>query len=593
MKGEKGNKGIREQVADRSIATVHAEENWLYSPRVAEGDHWFWVSLPAPRAQTFDIDLTAVAPGSGRLRVDIWASTEAPASPDHHLRIAVNGELVADERWDGQGRHTIEAGMPANLLIEGTNSVTLEAPGDTSVAADITFVDWIEIRYPRLLVAEEGRLAFEGSGGPQQLAGFSGPVTVFDVTDPREVTRAAHIREQETPSGTAVTLQGKQGHRYVAVGPTGYQRPLRILPAVTSPDLRASANGADYVAIGPADLLEPLQPLLDWRAGRGLEVMAIPVEAVYDQFNHGLPEPEAIRTFLKYTAQSWQPPPQYTLLVGDATYDPRGYVTPADANRLPTFLVPTVFGGETASDVAFAQLDDDPWPDIAVGRMPARNPEQVRTLVGKTLAYEQELPDGPWRQRVLAVADGQSPSFRADAQAFLDRFPMDYQTVLLNPEAGAADASQAVSQHLAEGNVLVAYFGHGSVTQWGKDRLFTTADSAALTNDDPLPVMLNFTCLTGLFTHPEVESLTETLLWQPKGGAVAVLAPTSLTLPTDQSFLSQGLVDAWLEDPSATLGQIVLRAQRRVPADTPGVRDVMQTFLLFGDPALHIASAPP
>ena len=72
---------------------------------------------------------------------------------------------------------------------------------------------------------------------------------------------------------------------------------------------------------------------------------------------------------------------------------------------------------------------------------------------------------------------------------------------------------------------------------------------------------------------------------------VAVLAPTSLTLATDQSFLSSALVKAILADPKATLGQTFLRAQRQVPADEPGTRDVMKTFLLFGDPALRLVSA--
>jgi hypothetical protein len=578
-------------LVDRSIATVRAEENQLYLPQMGKGDHWFWVKLSAPQTQTFDVGLTAVAPGQGRLRVEVWASTQGAVAPDHHLRISVNGQPVADETWDGQGHHTIEADLPARLLKEGANVVSIEAPGDTGVPADIVFVDWIEVRYPRFLVAEADRLAFESRGGRLRLTGFGRPAALFDITDPQNVARLTGVQVDQPQDPTVVTFEGEPGRRYLAVGPTGFQRPVRIAPAVTSPGLRMAGVGADYVAIGPPDLLEPLQPLLKWRESQGLKVMAVPIEAIYDQFNHGLPEPEAIRAFLKYAAQSWQPAPQYLLLVGDTTYDPRGYVTPPAANRVPSFLIPTVFGGETASDTVLVQLNADPWPDMAVGRMPARDPGQVHSLVEKVLAYEQRLSDGPWRRRVLAVADGQAPAFYADAKVFLERFPATYETVLLAPEAGAADASRQVKRRLDAGNLLVAYFGHGSVTQWGKDRLFTVDDGAALTNGDHLPVVLNMTCLTGLFTHPGVDSLAETLLWQPAGGAIAVLAPTSLTLAADQSFLSQALMEAFLEDPTATLGQILLHAWRRVPADNPSTRDVMQTFLLFGDPAMRLADS--
>ena len=78
---------------------------------------------------------------------------------------------------------------------------------------------------------------------------------------------------------------------------------------------------------------------------------------------------------------------------------------------------------------------------------------------------------------------------------------------------------------LNDGSALVGYFGHGSVTQWGKDNMFTVKDVETLQNGGKLPVVINMTCLAGLFTHPAVQSLAETLLWKPDGGAVAVLAP--------------------------------------------------------------------
>ena len=96
------------------------------------------------------------------------------------------------------------------------------------------------------------------------------------------------------------------------------------------------------------------------------------------------------------------------------------------------------------------------------------------------------------------------------------------------------------------------------------------------------------TCLTGLFTHPKAESLAETLLWDASGGAVAVLAPTSLTLPGDQSLLSHALVKAFLQNPSTPIGELLYQARRQVPTDTQGALDVMETFLLFGDPALRL-----
>ncbi|HEY1016540.1 MAG TPA: C25 family cysteine peptidase, partial [Herpetosiphonaceae bacterium] len=295
-----------------------------------------------------------------------------------------------------------------------------------------------------------------------------------------------------------------------------------------------------------------------------------------------------------HASQSWQPAPSYVLLAGDATSDPRGYLGPPPPG-VPTFMVDTAFGGQTGSDVLFAQLDDDQLPDLALGRLPAREPGQIAAAVAKILAYEQAAA-GPWQRSVLAVADGQEPDFKAAADHFLAGFAPPYAAEALSYPPGDPGAPGAVAGRIGEGRLLVAYFGHGSVTQWGKDRLLSSADVPALAAGDRLPIIINMTCLTGLFIHPRQESLAETLLWQPGGGAVALLAPTSLTLPTDQRALSDGLVDAFAGQRIPTLGKALLHAQRRMAAaaaPVDGADDVLQTFLLFGDPALPIAYAAP
>jgi hypothetical protein len=100
--------------------------------------------------------------------------------------------------------------------------------------------------------------------------------------------------------------------------------------------------------------------------------------------------------------------------------------------------------------------------------------------------------------------------------------------------------------------------------------------------------MVHMTCLTGFFTHPEVNSLTEELLFDPDGGALTILAPTSLTLPIGQSGFSQSLGFALSNEKFSRLGDAYLYAQRQVNLDGIGAQDVLFTFLLFGDPAQGI-----
>ena len=564
-------------------AIAQLEENLVYMPQSEGDDHWYWAGIAAPQVYTIDTELNSMAEGSGEIHLSVWGSTESLEDPDHHLRIAINSEIVTDHFWDGTGTEIMTATIRAGLLRDGINQISLEAPGDTKSIADIIHLNHVDIHYPRYPVAENDRLFFGDTDSHIKLSGFSGPVQVFDITQPEQVVRVAAKLNQDEG------FDGDKTRQYLAVGPNGVLRAKRIKNVTNVSNLRASDLSADYLVIGPTDLLTPIQPLLNLRKEQGLSPVAIDIEAIYNQFNYGLSEPVAIQRFVQYAVDNWQISPKYLLLLGDSSYDPKGYVSLPEANRIPTYLINTEYGGETAGDINFVQVNEDSWPDLAVGHIPARSSAQVEILVNKILEYEKNLPGAGEQLSVLAIADGQDASFKADAEAFVSHFsPPNYSGAFYAPLPNDIDAHETVLNKLGENNWLIAYFGHGSINMWGKERLFTSEDVYHLKNQEKLAVILNFTCLTGLYTHPKVDSLAETLLWHPEGGAVAVLAPSSLTLPTDQTLLSDSLARLLSESPETRLGDIHLLARRQVPIDTQGMRDVLNTFLLYGDPALRM-----
>ena len=566
------------------LRSVHLEENRSYQPQADGEDHWFWMPLVAPNSIDFEISLDAIADGPASIRLSVWASSEAEQSPDHHLLIKVNGEPVADELWDGKGIHVIEGEFTTDILKEGANVISIEAPGDTQAVVDIFQINGIDLDYSRLPQAIKGQLDFVYPGTPLVLDGFTGPIGLYDITDPYQVLQVGNDRKETDP------FTGDPGRRYLAVDPNGILLPKRIEAGVTIPDLRSPNAGADYLVVGPDDLIEVMQPLIDYRQSQGYQVAVIPVATIYDQFGYGAPEPEAINAFLQYAEGSWQPAPRYLVLVGDASYDPQNYLGIPQANRMPAYLIRTEYGGETSSDIGFGQLNDDPWPDIATGIIPARTPSQVADYVAKVLKYEKNLPSANDRMGLLAVADGQEVVFKSDAQRFLDLFSGErFQADLFAPAAGSSDAEQQIVELFKQGYSVISYFGHGSIDMWGKDQLFSAQGVTALSGLKRYPVLLNFTCLTGLYTHPKVDSLAETFLWQLDGGAIAVLAPSSLTLPYDQSYLSRSLAQLIVDNPTATIGELHLKARRQTQVDNTGGLDVMRTFMLFGDPALRLA----
>lgn len=575
---------------------INLEQDMVYTPLVEIGDHWFWQALPGPSEYKVTIDLPGAVSGLGLIRVHLWAGTASEVSPDHHFRLLLNQQVIADERWDGKGWWTIKTALAEGLLNAGDNALTLLVPGDTGAPAETLYLNSIEIGYTRSLsvglLLPGDQATFILPGGPVQVDGLTFPVDIYDIT---KVQNPILVGSYSTGP---VDFSAKTFHTYLIQGPDAYLSPVNIIQPTSGPDLADLAHGADYLVIGPADLLEAAQPLLDWRKQQGLSVLSVNSEWLADAFGSGLLEPESIRRFMQYAISHWQTPPRYLLLVGSATYDPRNYLAAEKQNRLPTFFVQTIYGGETASDLGYIILDGEYWDSsqsykartdlsIALGRLPAQNVQQVQNLVNKIIAYERSKPDD-WQQRILAIADTQEAGFADDGQNFLDNFKSIYQTQLFVPTPGEVNIHEQIVDQINSGYRWIAYFGHGSLRMMGKDRLLSMEDVAVLRNNPAYPVMFHFTCLTGLFSYPKSESIAEALLWKANAGAVAVLAPTSLTLPTDQSYLSQGLARALIENPGLRLGDVLNLAREQLPLDDPGALDVLNTFLLLGDPALRL-----
>jgi hypothetical protein len=376
----------------------------------------------------------------------------------------------------------------------------------------------------------------------------------------------------------------------VIVGHAGLRAPTSTTAVGKSAALRSADIQADYIVITHESFLEAVQPLVKWRNDQGLAVQVVAISEVYDEFSHGLEDPAAIRELLRYAHENWaEPVPQYVLLVGDASYDYRDDLHGPNKNLVPTSLVDTDLSGQTVSDNWFACLDDeDVIPDMAVGRLPVNNPGEAQAVVEKILAYEQNAPPGDWRRDVVLVADGKEVSFAIQSDLLVERsIPSGYEVSKVYA-ASSEDPHSALAEELAQGSLVVNYIGHGSIDLWSEDKLLSSEQINTLGNDRRQPMMILMSCLLGFFGHPQLDAMGEELLLAEDGGAVAVFAPSSLTLSSDQEPLNQALLAALLEEDAPPVGLAILQAKRSVGAETQGRRDVIETFTLLGDPALWL-----
>ena len=494
---------------------------------------------------------------------------------NHQVAISVDGQPVGTCAFAGQASQTCVI-APVSVA-EGVNDVLLVGQGDSP---DESLVASVEIDYPHLFVADGNALSLTAPPAtPIAIAGFASPdVRVMDVTDPTSPIElvTSVVAAGSTYTVTVNTPGETSWPALYAFTPAAALSPSSV--AASRPSSWTEPHAGEMVILSNALFIDALAPLVAARRQQGWSVQLVDLQDVYDEFGAGDKTPFAVQDFLQAIEGSWTPAPRFVLLVGDASFDPRNFLGQGDFDFAPTKLIDTQ-QMETASDGWFVDWNADGVEDIPIGRISVRTAAEAATVVQKIVSYggSANLAQGGL---FVADADETGLSFEEDSQASAASVAGLMPTsnfFLSQPTSTEA----TLLPLLDAGPFLVNYMGHGSVEVW--DDLFSDTDAAALTNA-PLSIYVSMNCLNGFFHDVYTESLAETLMKAPQGGAVAAWASSTLT-----SFDQQGVLDqAFVERLTRTsLGEAAIAAKRAI-TDV----DAQRTWILFGDPTLFGVPTP-
>jgi PKD repeat protein len=358
------------------------------------------------------------------------------------------------------------------------------------------------------------------------------------------------------------------------------------LPKPQFDGVHAADNGATYVIITHPDFYDAVQALKTYRESQGETVSIAKTDDIYDAYNSGVQSAEAIRAFLEHAYATWSPRPVYVLLVGDASSDPS--LLP---DLLPTYYVDTLPFGQAPTDAWYAKIHgSDDYPDVIIGRVPARSPGEVTTAINKVLIYEQSPPPGEWLQRAVLVADDGDPAFQGDMEMVADLLPED----IVPTKMYAYDPNTSVQDQIGAGALLVAYSGHGNTTIWGSwsegGRIYQQSYIADLWNGNKLPFMTVGNCYNGRFSDAtQARNLAEEFLLVEDRGGIAAWAPSGLSFPTIDTLMFQVLYETLFVDDDLILGSATTTARIRVHLEDPSLPLAhIEIFAYFGDPALRL-----
>jgi hypothetical protein len=562
------------------------EENRYYQAAlVAAEDLWLWDLLFAPVTKSYPFglpDLVRVAEPS-KLELRLQGASDFPSSPDHHLRVWVNGTPLAESFFEGKQPLMVTAEIPPGVLKGGENELSIENVGDTGAAYSMVMVDRFRLRYPRALAAEAGGLRGTFSeSGVAEVGGLGEGASLLDISEnpPRWLWGV-----MSTAGGLRFAVEA--GRSYLAVSPPAVLKPRVEKPL--SSRLKEEQNRADYLVIAPRALLDAAAPLLDLRRSQGLSSRAVSMEEVYSEFGFGETRPEAVREFLSYAYHHWRrPSPRYVLLLGDASYDFKDYLGTGMVNQVPPLMVKTSYLW-TASDPAYGSVNgEDLLPDLAIGRLPAASLSEARVMVEKILAYEAGAASS--EGAVVLVADNadRAGDFEADADELASGLlaSREPRRIYLG-RLGVERTREAIVDAFDQGASLMSYLGHGGIHLWAQENIFDTQRVGSLAPRPRQPLVLTLNCLNGYFHFPYFNSLGEELVKAEGKGAIAAFSPSGLSLNEPAHRFHTALVAELVGGRHARLGDAVLASQA-VYAQSGALPELLRIYHLLGDPALRI-----
>jgi hypothetical protein len=477
------------------------------------------------------------------------------------------------------------------------------------ITQDIVLVNWFELHYSKTYIAEENHLVFDGNqtgNWEYRVDGFSqNHIDVFDITSPLAPKRIQRVLVQPGSSGYQARFQQQAGGRYLAINSSRRLLPLRIFQD-TSSELKATVNAADYLIISHADFISAVQPLASWRAVQGLRVKVVDVQDIYDEFNGGVFNPQAIQDFLAFAYASWSPPaPTYVLLVGDGNYDYKNNQGWGEPEYIPPYLDDVdPWIGETATDNRYVSISgSDLLPDMFIGRFPVKTSSEAKAMVDKTLAYEQQQSTDEWNLQFTFVADDRDSAgdFAALSDALAaQQVPPAYSVEKIYYKVthpSVSEAKTALIQAMNQGRLLVHFYGHASVQYWAAEKIFSVTDLPSLNPSTRLPFIISMTCQEGYFIWPkppnnDYSSLAESVVRLAGGGAIASFSPTGLSISSGHDFLDRGLFQAIFVDRQKRAGVATTQAKIYLAAHASTQQYLVETYLLFGDPALQLQTPP-
>lgn len=593
MKGAVSGKRMENRVAHGSTSTVLTRsysQTFVKKERIQfvedifneDAENYFGRGVGSnPNAPAMPFNLTGV--DFTRPAATMQLRFQGYSGGDHVIEVILNDQVLAPANGANRESFTADYSIPTSFLREGANSIKFRAAGP---AGDFVFFDTMSISFDRAFLAEQNRADFFTQNyRVAKLDGFTSPnVRVYDLTRDAHPVLMTNLVFQQNGSTFGTNMPAARGRSFFAVEDSAILAAESVTP--NNPELLSvPTNAANMVIVSYKDFMTQAEAWAVYRRSQGYTVKVVEVTDLFDEFNYGTLSSNSIKNFLQYAHENWQTPPQYVLLIGDASWDSRNYENVGFFNFVPAKMVTTVFS-EVPSDEALADFNGDGLTEMAIGRVAARTVTDVNTVFSKTVNWEASLtPASLDRGALFAYDFPQGYDFEAMSNRLRSQLPPNMPSTFVY--RGEANANTNLINAMNSGKYIVNYSGHGTAGSWGGNPLFFNVFSVPTTADHNPSVYTMLTCLNGYYHWLYFPSIAEVLVNTPNKGAVAAWASSGLTLPNIQEEMATRFYLKIGEGTIPRLGDLVRDAKTALqpPFDSP---DVRLSWALIGDPLLKV-----
>ncbi len=594
------------------IEKVKRDVNVEYGLNMPSSNPWYenrLLGIPGSRVDRANVTLALDHLAQGvndpdvKLHLGLDGITKfAGSTPDHNVQIYLNGgqDPVADLTNDGIVNWQIDVPVTASALQDGDNSIRVAVPGVDGYPFDLIYGDTYEIDYPRQFVAVDNALDFSGQADSFHVTGFNRRDVVAYAVAGRNLARI-NVQTNRVQGKVIADFPG------VAIGKATYW--VSTEDSLPSPEVSVVDRSrdlvdptADYIIIAhPSfmDTMENAQDFLSAKRAQGYSPHIVDVYDVINQYGYGLPVPEGIRAYLQ--AQDSANPIKQVLLVGGATSDPMNYTGAGSVDFIPTFFAGTSdIIRHSPSDGLLVDLygpdghtgDPDGVPDRSVGRWPVRTAEELKTIIDKTLKYQETMASRRSAMLVADQTDARFPPFSSQVEKVGAKLMSpgtppqpwtDVTRVFMDDFSSPGDARNALKQGFEHGQTITLYSGHGSPSGWSFQGLLDWQTAKSLTNAGLPTLVGTMSCYTTYFVAPSTDTIGHQLLLSGDRGAALIQGAATLSGFSQNEELLGRVTDAMVGGQS--VGEAVLTARKALGKS---YSDVITNWSVLGDPSLRI-----